>query len=149
MAKSNSWYLNQINIENFKAINNATVVLTPGFTVITGPNGSGKSCLLESIGFGLGASPSELRVNNLTELCGKKSEGKRIKVLLKFTNGTIFISIGSAYVEGTRQYLIGNNKVTKMKFSQIMTETLGFSKDSISWNISQRAVQDIVSESIF
>lgn len=145
MARTNSWSLSQVDIENFKAINNATVIMSPGFSVITGPNGSGKSCLLESIGFGLGASPAELRVTNLSELCGNACPGQRVRVNLKFSNGSICLMIGSSLVDGVRLYLVANSKVTKMKFTHTLTETLGFSKDSISWNISQRAVQDIVS----
>lgn len=35
------WSLSHATIENFKAINNASVDISPGFSVITGPNGSG------------------------------------------------------------------------------------------------------------
>ena len=145
MAKANCWSLIQVDIENFKAINNATVMMSPGFSVITGPNGSGKSCLLEGISFGLGACSAELRVSNLSELCGNDRPGQRIRVNLKFSNGLVSLTIGSSLVDSIRLYLVGNSKVTKTKFTQTLTETLGFFKESISWNISQRAVQDIVS----
>ena len=143
--KTNSWSLSHVEIENFKAIGDASLKVEPGFTVITGPNGCGKSCFLESIGFGLGASSAELRVSTLAELCGHDRPGQQVRVILKFTNGRTVMSVGSAVVDRTRLYLVGNAKVTKIKFIQTLTETLGFSKDSISWNISQRAVQDIVS----
>jgi chromosome segregation ATPase len=107
---------------------------------------AGKSCFLESVGFGLGASAAELRVNNLSELCGKNSTGQRTRVVLKFIKGSVSMTIGSTIIDGTRLYLINSNKVTKIKFCQSLTDTLGFSKDSISWNISQRAVQEIVSK---
>ena len=144
MTKGSAWSLSHVEIENFKSISNARVDIKPGFTVIAGQNGSGKSCLLESIGFGLGASPAELRVSQLGELCGNDSPGQRVRVVLKFISGSACVTIGSSLVDGSRLYLIGNTKVTKIKFSQTLTETLGFAKDSISWNISQRAVQDIV-----
>lgn len=143
--KHNSWSLSHVEIENFKAIGNAALKIEPGFTVITGPNGCGKSCFLESIGFGLGASSAELRVSNLAELSCNDRPGQQVRVILKFTNGKTAVTVGSAVVDRTRLYLVGNAKVTKTKFSQTLTETLGFSNDSISWNISQRAVQDIVS----
>ena len=139
------WLLNLIIVENFKAIDNATLMIKPGFTIIAGPNGSGKSCFLESIGFGLGASLTELRVSNLAELCGKDRPGHRVKVELKFIRGSNSIIIGSSISDGERHYLIANAKVTKLKFVQTISETLGFSKDSISWSVSQRAVQEIVS----
>jgi chromosome segregation ATPase len=107
---------------------------------------AGKSCFLEGVGFGLGASAAELRVNNLSELCGKNCTGQRVKVVLKFIKGSLSLTVGSSIVDGTRLYFIDNSKVTKIKFSQSLTDTLGFSKDSISWNISQRAVQEIVSK---
>ena len=139
------WLLNSIVVENFKAIDSATLKLKPGFTIIAGPNGCGKSCFLESIGFGLGASLSELRVSNLTELSGKDRQGHRVRVELKFHRGSDSMIVGSSIADGERHYLIANVKVTKLKFVQTITETLGFSKDSISWSVSQRAVQEIVS----
>ena len=142
----NSWSLNILEVENFKAIDRLTQEIDSGFTVITGPNGCGKSCILESIGFGLGATPAELRVNNLSELSGNSRAGQRIRVTLNFKNGAKTMTVGSSFVEGARLYLVNNIKTTKKKFSQTLTDTLGFSNDSISWNISQRAVDDIVSE---
>lgn len=139
------WLLTSVVIENFKAIDSATIMIKPGFTIIAGPNGSGKSCFLESIGFGLGASLTELRVSNLAELCGKDRPGHRVRVELKFVRGSNTIIVGSSVAEGERHYLIANAKVTKLKFIQTITESLGFSKDSISWSVSQRAVQEIVS----
>jgi ABC-type uncharacterized transport system ATPase subunit len=35
------WSLSHATIENFKAINNVSLDISPGFSVITGPNGSG------------------------------------------------------------------------------------------------------------
>lgn len=139
------WLLTTVVIENFKAIDSATIMIKPGFTIIAGPNGSGKSCFLESIGFGLGASLTELRVSNLAELCGKDRPGHRVRVELKFVRGSNVIIVGSSVADGERHYLIANAKVTKLKFIQTITESLGFSKDSISWSVSQRAVQEIVS----
>lgn len=139
------WLLTSVVIENFKAIDSATIMIKPGFTIIAGPNGSGKSCFLESIGFGLGSSLTELRVSNLAELCGKDRPGHRVRVELKFIRGSNVIIVGSSVADGERHYLIANAKVTKLKFIQTITESLGFSKDSISWSVSQRAVQEIVS----
>ena len=139
------WLLTSVVIENFKAIDSATIMIKPGFTIIAGPNGSGKSCFLESIGFGLGASLTELRVSNLAELCGKDRPGHRVRVELKFGRGSNVIIVGSSVADGERHYLVANAKVTKLKLIQTITESLGFSKDSISWSVSQRAVQEIVS----
>ena len=139
------WLLSLVIVENFKAIDSATIRIKPGFTIIAGPNGCGKSCFLESIGFGLGASLRELRVSNLSELCGKDRLGHRVRVELRFIRGSNSMIVGSSIADGERQYLVANVKVAKFKFVQTMTETLGFSKDSISWSVSQRAVQEIVS----
>ena len=144
--QANVWSLSKLEVENFKAIDRLTQEIDSGFTVLTGPNGCGKSCILESIGFGLGASPAELRVNNLSELAGNSRTGQRIRVALNFKKGSRTIVVGSSFVEGARLYLVNNIKTTKKKFSETLTDTLGFSSDSISWNISQRAVDDIVSE---
>lgn len=145
LKEGSFWLLSSVIVENFKAIDSATIRIRPGFTIIAGPNGCGKSCFLESIGFGLGASLRELRVSNLSELCGKDRPGHRVRVELRFIRGSNSMIVGSSIADGERQYLIANVKVTKFKLVQTITETLGFSKDSISWSVSQRAVQEIVS----
>ena len=96
------WLLTSVVIENFKAIDSATIMIKPGFTIIAGPNGSGKSCFLESIGFGLGSSLTELRVSNLAELCGKDRPGHRVRVELKFIRGSNVIIVGSSVADGER-----------------------------------------------
>jgi hypothetical protein len=54
------------------------------------------------------------------------------------------VTVGSSISEGQRNYLMNTTKVSKLKFMQVLIDTLGFPKDSVSWNISQRAVHDIV-----
>jgi hypothetical protein len=53
--------------------------------------------------------------------------------------------VGSSVVDDKRLYHINNAMVTREKFCSALMERLGFSKHSFCWNISQHAVQDIVS----
>lgn len=56
--------------------------------------------------------------------------------------------MGSSIVEGVRYYLVNSSKSKKFLFLQKLHEVLGFSNHPVSWNIGQRAVQDIVSLSM-
>ena len=87
---------------------------------------------------------SELRCSNLAGIGGASNGKDRTVVSLTFTKGTAEAVVGSSIVDGHRLYTISNVKVTKTKFSQFIVDKFGFAKESVSWNISQRAVQDIV-----
>lgn len=50
--------LREINIRNYKLINDVKIVFGDGFNVLTGETGAGKSQLLDAITFGLGARAS-------------------------------------------------------------------------------------------
>ena len=43
----------QVDLENFKSYQSASIPFTEGTNAICGPNGAGKSTLLEAIGFAL------------------------------------------------------------------------------------------------
>ena len=120
--------------------------LGDGFTVITGPNGSGKSVFLESIAFGLGVPLSSLRVREASELCSSSLKASRVQVTLTFEQSTTdTMVVGCSIIEGSRIYYINKVKVKKQIFVDKLSKVLGFGHHSITWNIGQKAVQNIVS----
>ena len=60
---------------------------------MVGANGSGKSCFLESVGFALGASTTDLRVNTLTQLSGDCQEVQDSAKKKGATNGVTTVSL--------------------------------------------------------
>eukprot|EP01041_Mallomonas_annulata_P005214 gene5214-10434_t len=142
------WLLQAVEVENFKSIERIKITFDEGFSVITGPNGSGKSNILEAISFGLGCGSTELRSKTLKDLSRDNSDDARIMVKLTFKQDhrrDISYVLGSSVINGTRAYFIDNDsKVTKTKFLHFIHKTLGFATETVCWNISQKAVQNIV-----
>lgn len=101
-------------------------------------------CRLISISFGLGLPSKYMRVVDLSELCGISDPGARVLVELKFFRGSQTLSVGSLLNDGQRLYRINNTNVPKHKFMATLKDTFLFPRHAVSWNIGQRAVQDIV-----
>jgi len=75
-----------VHLENFKSFHERIEIpICDGFTCITGENGAGKSNLLDAVSFALGEAPSNLRVKNLSELCG--IAGRKIEVRSRPSRG--------------------------------------------------------------
>lgn len=56
--------LKKLSVKNFALIENAEIIFTEGFNVISGETGSGKSILLESLNFVLGAKADKNLIRN-------------------------------------------------------------------------------------
>lgn len=56
--------INQLSIKNFAIIDDLTVQLNPGLTIVTGETGSGKSILLQALGVALGGKTSKILVRS-------------------------------------------------------------------------------------
>jgi len=73
------------------------------------------------------------------------NSSRRTTVKLTFRKNENEFTVGSSIVDGKRLYQINMSTVSREKFTDALTAQLGFSKHSFCWNISQHAVQDIVS----
>ncbi len=74
-----------LQLKNFKSIDELELEFKNGFTVITGPNGIGKSNVTDAILWVLGEkSPKRLRVNSMIELINKTTSAKKTYVRASF-----------------------------------------------------------------
>ena len=150
-------FLMRMEISRFKCIDyiDYRFERRASFLVFAGMNGVGKSCIIEAIGFALGVTLNELRVNDLNGLIpqGFTALKKRTFCNLTFTsvdnannNSRSDVIIGS-YVDddSVRCYNLNHKKVSKAEFDTHL-ETLNISKSS-GFYISQNHIHSIMAAS--
>ena len=88
-----------------------------------------------------------MRVDQLKSISNTQNPKHRTVVKLCFQNEKDLkeLILGSAIVDEKRVYYYGNVIISREKFLQVRTDQLKFAKETFCWNISQHAVQEIVS----
>jgi DNA repair protein RecN (Recombination protein N) len=111
--------LAELQISNFAIIDNLSVSLGPGLTVITGETGAGKSILVNAINLLLGSRGSadlirsgsqEATVTALFNLLSEEDSAKNLKILNKF--GSLEVLVKRTLSTSGRNRVFINDQLT-------------------------------------
>ena len=114
--------LEQVTIENYRAINKLDLPLDPDLTVLHGPNGHGKTSILSAIATGLGSIPTLLP--GVPGVGFRKTDRRRqlpLRVALRAIDGTTWHRRRLGPPRTTKHRALANTRTLKKMVEEIIT----------------------------